>query len=256
MSSPIQHQSGPDSDAAAGSLTAPAYPQLRLNIAALDNNIRVMASWCRQRGVDLAPHVKTTMSAPIIARQVAAGAVGVTVATVDQAGAALGWGHQHVLIANQVVDRHGLMRLRSWLEEDAGRGIRCFVDSAAGVDAAARVFAGAAVTLEVLVDVGTPGGRTGTRSLPRGPSSGGAGPWHARPPARRGCRVRGRGAQQQGGVHDRSRRPALPAGAGRVRGSRASTLRPPPRSTPWAGPRSRTASWNTCRMTAWCPVPG
>ena len=166
MSSPIQHQNGPDSDAATGSLTAPAYPQLRLNIAALDHNIRAMASWCRQRGVDLAPHVKTTMSAPIIARQVAAGAVGVTVATVDQAGAALGWGHQQVLIANQVVDRHGLMRLRSWLEEDAGRGIRCFVDSAAGVDAAARVFAGAAVTLEVLVDVGTPGGRTGTRTLP------------------------------------------------------------------------------------------
>ncbi|MGO4190167.1 alanine racemase [Arthrobacter sp. YAF17] len=165
MSSPIQHQNGPDRDAAAGSLTAPAYPQLRLDIDALDNNIRVMASWCRQRGVDLAPHVKTTMSAPIIARQVASGAVGVTVATVDQAGLALDWGHRHVLIANEVVDRHGLMRLRSWLEQDSGREIRCFVDSAPGIDAAARVFAGAAVSLEVLVDVGTPGGRTGARSL-------------------------------------------------------------------------------------------
>jgi D-serine deaminase-like pyridoxal phosphate-dependent protein len=51
-----------------------------------------MASWCRQQGVDLAPHVKTTMSAPIIARQVASGAAGVTVATVDQAGSALEWG--------------------------------------------------------------------------------------------------------------------------------------------------------------------
>jgi D-serine deaminase-like pyridoxal phosphate-dependent protein len=164
VSSPIQHQSGPDSDVVAGS-PAPAYPQLRLNLEALDSNIRVMASWCRQRGVDLAPHIKTTMSAPVIARQMASGAVGVTVATVDQAGSALDWGHRHVLIANEVVDRHGLVRLRSWLEEDSGREIRCFVDSAAGVDAAARVFAGAAVTLEVLVDVGTPGGRTGTRSL-------------------------------------------------------------------------------------------
>ncbi|HSO17618.1 MAG TPA: alanine racemase [Arthrobacter sp.] len=165
MSSPIQHQSVPDKDVAAGSFTAPAYPQLRLNLETLDSNIRVMASWCRQRGVDLAPHIKTTMSAPIIARQVAAGAVGVTVATVDQAGTALGWGHRHILIANEVVDRLGLMRIRSWLEEDSGREIRCFVDSAAGVDAAARVFAGAAVTLEVLIDVGTPGGRTGIRSL-------------------------------------------------------------------------------------------
>lgn len=165
MSSLIQHQSGPDKDVAAGSFIAPAYPQLRLNLEALDSNIRVMASWCRQRGVDLAPHIKTTMSAPIIARQVAAGAVGATVATVDQAGIALGWGHRHILIANEVVDRHGLMCLRSWLEEDPGREIRCFVDSAAGVDAAARVFAGSDVTLGVLVDVGTPDGRTGARTL-------------------------------------------------------------------------------------------
>ena len=165
MSSPIQPQSGPDDNVAAGPSAAPAYPQLRLNIAALENNIRVMAAWCRQRGVELAPHIKTTMSAPVIARQLAAGAVSVTVATADQVAAALGWGHRHVLVANEVVDRHGLMRLRSWLEEDSGREIRCFVDSAAGVEAAARAFAGAAVSLEVLIDVGTPGGRTGTRSL-------------------------------------------------------------------------------------------
>ena len=165
MRSPIQPQSGPDDNVAARPPAAPAYPQLRLNIAALENNIRVMAAWCRQRGVELAPHIKTTMSAPVIARQLAAGAVSVTVATADQVAAALGWGHRHVLVANEVVDRHSLMRLRSWLEEDSGREIRCFVDSAAGVDAAARAFAGSAVGLEVLIDVGTPGGRTGTRSL-------------------------------------------------------------------------------------------
>jgi D-serine deaminase-like pyridoxal phosphate-dependent protein len=142
------------------------YPQLRLNADALENNIRVMASWCRERQVDLAPHVKTTMSAPIISRQMAAGAVGVTVATVDQVASALGWGHRHVLIANEVVDRYGLARIRGWLGEDSGREIRCFVDSAAGVNAAAEVFgAEADEVLEVLIDVGTPGGRTGVRSL-------------------------------------------------------------------------------------------
>lgn len=44
------------------------YPQLRLDVDALDHNIRVMASWCRARAVELAPHVKTKMSAPIIER--------------------------------------------------------------------------------------------------------------------------------------------------------------------------------------------
>ncbi len=147
-------------------IAAPAYPQLRLDRAALENNIRVMAHWCRDRGVELSPHIKTTMSAPIIARQVAAGATGVTVATVDQVAAALAWGHRSVLVANEIVDRFGLTRVRRWLEQDHGRQIRCFVDSAAGVDAAARIFdADAGAVLEVLIDVGTPGGRTGVRTL-------------------------------------------------------------------------------------------
>lgn len=166
MSSPIQRQNRLDGQSAARVITPPAYPQLRLSSEALENNIRVMASWCREHGVDLAPHVKTTMSAPIITRQLAAGAVGVTVATVDQVASALGWGHQHVLIANEVVDRLGLTRVRTWLEEDSGREIRCFVDSVRGVGAAAQVFDDeAAAVLEVLIDVGTPGGRTGIRSL-------------------------------------------------------------------------------------------
>lgn len=165
MSSPISRHDEPGGDLSAKMFTAPAYPQMRLNIAALENNIRVMASWCQRLGVELAPHVKTTMSAPIIERQVASGAVGVTVATVDQVSSALNWGHRHILVANEIVDRYGLMRLRAWLEEDAGREIRCFVDSAAGIEAAAKAFAGATVSLEMLIDVGTPGGRTGVRSL-------------------------------------------------------------------------------------------
>ncbi|RKR30488.1 alanine racemase [Arthrobacter oryzae] len=146
----------------------PAYPQLRLNSVALENNIRVMAVWCRERGVDLAPHVKTTMSAPIIERQLAAGAVGLTVATVDQVASVLAWGHDRVLVANEIVDTFGLLRIRAWLEEDPDREIRCFVDSEAGIKAAAAAFDGGPVALEVLIDVGTPGGRTGVRSVREG----------------------------------------------------------------------------------------
>lgn len=124
-----------------------------------------MAAWCESRNVLLAPHVKTTMSAPVIRRQVDAGTTGVTVATVDQAGTLLDWGHRNILIANQVVDQYGLNRIHAWLTEDSTRQIRIFVDSAEGVTAAARIFDTAAVPLEVLLDVGTAGGRTGLRSL-------------------------------------------------------------------------------------------
>lgn len=140
-----------------------SLPQLRLDVDALDHNIRVMAEWCAERDVALAPHVKTTMSEPVVARQVAAGAVGVTVATVDQAGIALGWGHD-VLLANEVVDAHGLAQLRRLVGQHPEREVRCLVDSQAGVEAARAAFAGAGTVLEVMVDVGTPGGRTGVRT--------------------------------------------------------------------------------------------
>ncbi|MGA7204851.1 MAG: alanine racemase [Specibacter sp.] len=141
-----------------------AYPQLRLDASALQHNIDVMAAWCRDRNVVLAPHVKTTMSAPIIERQMAAGAVGVTVATVDQVGTLIGWGHREILVANQVVDRLGLDRVRDWLDADPSLNVRIFADSAAGVAVAASVFSGDGRALEVLIDVGTLAGRTGVRS--------------------------------------------------------------------------------------------
>jgi D-serine deaminase-like pyridoxal phosphate-dependent protein len=146
-------------------VNALAYPHLRLDRDALDHNIAVMADWCGSRNVLLAPHVKTTMSAPIVKRQADAGSSGVTVATVDQAGTLLGWGHSNILIANQVVDSYGLTRIRTWLTEDPTRQIRIFVDSSEGVTAAGSLFGTSAVALEVLLDVGAPGGRTGLRSV-------------------------------------------------------------------------------------------
>lgn len=139
------------------------YPQLRLDVDAVDHNIRVMAGWCAAHRVALAPHVKTTMSAPVIERQMTAGAVGVTVATVDQVATVLGWGHKRVYVANEVVDRSALSRLRCWLDQDPATQISCWVDSAEGVAAAQEIFGTAARALEVLLDVGTPDGRTGTR---------------------------------------------------------------------------------------------
>ncbi|MFE4196063.1 alanine racemase [Paenarthrobacter sp. NPDC056912] len=142
-----------------------SYPQLCLSVDALEQNIDIMARWCSERDVALAPHVKTTMSAPIIERQVGAGALGVTVATVDQAVTVLDWGHCSVLIANQVVDSFGLSQLRSLLADDPGRKIQCFVDSEAGVKAAALAFGEPGPVLEVLLDIGAPVGRTGLRDI-------------------------------------------------------------------------------------------
>jgi len=136
---------------------------MRLDLDALQTNIRIMAAWTTSRGVSLAPHVKTTMSRPIVERQLAAGAAGVAVATVEQAEIVADWGvGAPILLANEVLDQDGLARLR----DVNGRhpfGVTVMVDSLEGVAAAARGLGRGDRPLCVLVDVGTPGGRTGVR---------------------------------------------------------------------------------------------
>ncbi|MET9657591.1 alanine racemase [Streptomyces sp. NPDC006510] len=141
----------------------PELPQLRIDVRALEHNVRLMADWCRDRAVELCPHIKTTMTRPIVERQMAAGAWGVTVATARQCGIALGWGVRRVIIANEVIHHSDLVLLRRWLDETPGLELYCFVDSMVGVGLARQVMEGTRNPLRVLIDVGTQGGRTGTR---------------------------------------------------------------------------------------------
>lgn len=138
-------------------------PELRLGLRALEHNVRLMADWCRDHGVELSPHIKTTMTRPIVERQLAAGAWGVTVATTRQAGVALEWGVRRILIANEVIHGLDLAMLRQWLDTLPELELFCFVDSATGLGLARTALDGARNPLRVLVDVGAEEGRTGVR---------------------------------------------------------------------------------------------
>lgn len=141
-----------------------ALPQLRLNVDAMDRNIARMAHWCEQHLVELAPHVKTTMSPQVVRRQLTAGARGVTVATTHQATLAASWGAEEILIANEVVGTARLREIRDG-RHLRDRTVRIFVDSLDGVAVAAAVHTDPATRLGVLIDVGTRHrGRTGVRS--------------------------------------------------------------------------------------------
>src|SRR5436190_20406169 len=83
-------------------------PLLVLKEEELDHNIGVMAGWCATNGVSLAPHVKTTMAPKIIARQLQAGAWGLTVASAEQAWLVRALPATRVIIANEIADRRGL----------------------------------------------------------------------------------------------------------------------------------------------------
>ena len=141
-------------------------PVLVLREAALEQNIAAMAGYCAAAGVGLAPHGKTTMAPQIIARQLAAGAWGMTAATIAQVQVYRAFGVPRVLIANELTDPGGVGWLAAELAADPDFECYAYVDSAAGVallDGLLRA-AGARRPLPVLVELGQPGGRAGCRS--------------------------------------------------------------------------------------------
>lgn len=141
-------------------------PAVTLDEAALTHNLDRFARWCAERGVDLAPHAKTTMAPGLWSAQLERGAWGLTAATVAQARVMRRFGVPRVLIANEVVEPEQL----AWLAEaldDPGFEPLCLVDSAAGVRIMEHALAGAARPLPVLVELGVAGRRTGVRDMDR-----------------------------------------------------------------------------------------
>ncbi|MGI8695847.1 MAG: alanine racemase [Mycobacteriales bacterium] len=138
-----------------------------LRESALAGNVEAMAAYCADRGVLLCPHAKTTMAPAIWRRQLAAGAWGLTAATISQARAYREFGVTRILLANQLVDPAGIGWLVTELTADPTFGFSCYVDSLDGVallDGALRRRPSLPKPLPVLVELGLPGGRTGCRT--------------------------------------------------------------------------------------------
>src|SRR6266568_1940656 len=108
-------------------------PILVLREAALGHNIGAMAGYCAAAGVGLAPHGKTTMAPQIIARQLAAGAWGMTAANISHVQVFRAFGVPRVLIANELTDRAGIGWLAAELAADPGFECYAYVDSIEGV---------------------------------------------------------------------------------------------------------------------------
>ncbi|MCV7422266.1 alanine racemase [Mycobacterium yunnanensis] len=140
-------------------------PLCVLDESALAHNLATMAAWCGDRGVELAPHGKTHMSPQLLARQFGVGATAVTLATISQVRVFRAFGVDRVVLANELVDEAGLRWLATELDEDPDFHVVCWVDSIRGVELAtsALAAAGSSRPLDVCVEVGMAGGRTGCR---------------------------------------------------------------------------------------------
>jgi D-serine deaminase-like pyridoxal phosphate-dependent protein len=141
-------------------------PLALLRRTAVEHNAVTMRDYCAAHGVDLAPHGKTTMSPELIDLQLAHGAWGITAATIWQVSMLRRFDVRRIVLANELVDPSGLRWLAGELSRDPGFAFFCYVDSVAGVDLMTGVLddAGFAGQLDVLVEVGADGGRTGCRA--------------------------------------------------------------------------------------------
>lgn len=142
-------------------------PLMVIRDAALLANVATMAAWCRDHLVELAPHGKTSMSPQLTARQLRAGAWGVTAATIQQVRAYAEQGVRRILLANQLVDPAGIAWLAGALSADPTLTVIGYVDSLASVGILERELAaaGATRTLPVVVELGLTGYRTGARDV-------------------------------------------------------------------------------------------
>lgn len=141
-------------------------PVMVLKETALQHNLEIMARFCRDHGVSLAPHGKTTMAPQVVQRQFDAGAWAVCAATVSQARVFRAFGSPRLLIANEVVDRSAI----SWVAHERDRHpeaeIYSLVDSVDGVSLMTDALNAESrdVSLDVLLEVGATGGRAGCRT--------------------------------------------------------------------------------------------
>ncbi|HEY7486489.1 MAG TPA: alanine racemase [Streptosporangiaceae bacterium] len=130
-------------------------PALVVDVDVMEQNIRSMAEALAARGVALRPHFKTPKIVEVARRQLAAGAAGLTCATIGEAEVLADAGITDVFIAYPV-----------WASEPKAARLRALaerIDLSVGVDsvAGAGALAGARAGVRALVEVDCGNRRTG-----------------------------------------------------------------------------------------------
>jgi D-serine dehydratase len=152
---------------------------------AIEHNSRWMRRFLELSGARLCPHGKTTMSPQLFHRQLADGAWGITLATMQQVRVAREFGIPRILLANQLIGPSSIAYIAGELAADPAFEFHCLVDSVAGVELLVESLRrhNATRPLNVLVEVGIAGKRCGCRgveaamTVARAASA--AGPWLA-----------------------------------------------------------------------------
>lgn len=143
-----------------------ATPLLTLSAPALARNVAALADWTGRRGLELAPHGKTSMAPQLWQQQLDAGATAITVANLSQFAVAHQFGVSPIMVANEVLDVDGLAWIGRQLQADPEFECWLWVDSEVGVQRLTQALTGVLTDrpLPVLIELGSVGGRAGVRN--------------------------------------------------------------------------------------------
>jgi 3-hydroxy-D-aspartate aldolase len=136
-----------------------ATPAVILDLDDFEHNLKAMARLCKQAGLSLRPHAKTHKSIEIAKRQIAAGAIGISVATLREATVMVEAGVPGVLLTTPVVGAVKVDVLCNLIGKS--KGFMVVVDNPANVAALEAALEASGKKLTVLVDVDIGMKRTG-----------------------------------------------------------------------------------------------
>lgn len=134
-------------------------PALLLDLDLLEANLGKMSRHAKESGIGLRPHAKTHKCVEIAKRQVAGGALGVSVATIREAEAMSAGGVKGLLITSELVGRAKIERLVKLTRTQPDT--MSVVDQEGHAKELSEAASAAKVHLNVLLDVDPSGRRTG-----------------------------------------------------------------------------------------------
>ncbi len=135
-------------------------PALLVDLNAMESNLSTMADFFRQRPCKLRPHFKNHKTPLLAWKQMRAGAIGMTCATVREAEILVEHGMSSVLIANEIAGDEKPERLAELARHAS---VMVAVDNAHSIRDLARAQRNRQSQIEVLVDIDIGLGRCGVQ---------------------------------------------------------------------------------------------
>ncbi|HZL88315.1 MAG TPA: DSD1 family PLP-dependent enzyme [Pirellulaceae bacterium] len=141
-------------------------PALVVDLDAFEANVKKMADHCREAKCGFRPHAKTHKCPEIARQQIAAGALGICVATVPEAEAMAAAGIGGILLTSPIVDAGKVGRMIELIK--SGGHVMLAVGHEREASLLAEAADAANVEVELLIDLDVGDKRTG--SLPGAPA--------------------------------------------------------------------------------------